>query len=107
MDLNSTPLLTALIGARLRWQPRVGHDRRPVSAKFDKMHIEGGVPHVSCSFTSILVLPADGSHVGRYVGIKPGAIVRPRSAPAEPAGADFTTHRDYRHHHQVSPAAGE
>jgi tetratricopeptide (TPR) repeat protein len=41
-----------------------------------RSQIEGGIPHVSSSFTRIPVLPADGSHVGR----EPGAIVRTRSA---------------------------
>src|SRR3979411_800884 len=56
--------------------------------------------HVSSSFESTRVLPADGSPVGP----EPGAIVRTRSTPAEPAGADFTTSRCYRHYHFVSPA---
>src|ERR1700674_4309032 len=68
-----------------------------------RSHTEGGTPHVSTSLTSSPILPADGSLVGR----EPGAIVRTRSAPAEPAGADFTAHRHHRHHHRVSPAAGE
>src|ERR1700674_4961136 len=73
-------------------------DQGPQSAarlqKIRWTHIEGGIPHVSTSFASIPVLPADGSHVGR----EPGAVVRTRSAPAEPAGADLTTHRHHRYH---------
>jgi len=50
--------------------------RGPFYQNLPCVHIEGGIPHVSSSLTSIPVLPADGSHVGR----EPGAIVRTRSA---------------------------